>query len=178
MTDDTLVVVRGGCCRNSSCCREVQTLRGLLNSNKERAAEKLLKKYISGRRSAHQIVLGLQALRAQNDSNLLCALAADALRALDPPPTVLWDWLCRHADLLGVNILRRMLRIAQRDPRCARHLAIHKGLLATTGDGIVALAHDGHRVPWGPGLAEPAIAALLERYPGSRMDQSRIERNT
>lgn len=106
-------------------CREVQALRTLCSACHEDAVFKLCRKYASGRRSADQVVLGLEALKSQNDTDNLRELALGGLTSVVPVPTLLWTWLCANTDLLGAPIQRRMLRVAAACPRCAKHLGLH-----------------------------------------------------
>ncbi len=115
---------------------EVKTLRRLDASirQRHRAILRLCTRYAAGRRSAVQIVHALRALRDQMDLTGLRDLAYLALDAVVPVPTVLWTWVCSHVDLLNAATLRNMLRVADADARCARHVdarvaaVLHQGL--------------------------------------------------
>ncbi len=147
-------------------CAEVQVLRAFgPRAAREHAALKLCRKYAKGRRSAEQVVMGLEALKARNDDEGVCDLLAAALFVVTPVPTLVWEWACRHADLLQVHTLRHMLKVAGASARCEKHLLAHKDRLVASPDGLVALAHECHRLAWGPDLARPAIANLLSRLP-------------
>ena len=143
-------------------CAEVRVLRQFSDAHaKARAVNRLCRRYRRGWRSARQVVLGLDALKAQNEHQLASELVAGALAAVVPVPTVLWTWACRHADTLGVHCLRHVLRLAGTDARYDKHLARHTHRFAKSPDGLVALVHEFHRLPWVPGVAQPAVAALL-----------------
>ena len=153
-------------------CAEVQVLRAFgPRVAREHAVLKLCRKYGKGRRSAEQVVMGLDALEAQNDAEGVCDLAAGALFAVTPVPTLVWEWLCRHADVLQVHTVRHMLKVAGSDARCEKHMVVHKHKLVASPDGLVALAHECHRLSWATALARPAIADLLGRMPGP-LDQT------
>lgn len=125
-------------------------------------ARKLVRKYVAGVRSASDVVMGLQALAAQNRVTDLQRLLTRALEVVPVVPTVLWLWACRHAHLLGVATLRHMLQTCHTDARCERHLRRHTHRLTQTPDGLVALLHENHRFPaWAPALTGPAVAAFL-----------------
>ena len=81
--------------------------------------------------------------------------------------SLVWEWACRNAAVLQVHTIRHMLKVAGASPRCEKHLLAHKHHLVATPDGLVALAHECHRLAWAPALARPAIADLLTRLPGS-----------
>lgn len=148
-------------------CPEVRRLRTFECTGEAGMATvgKLTKKYKQGRRSAREVVQGLDALVARNETELVRLLATTGLLAVTPVPTVLWVWVCDHARLMGANTLRHVIEVAAVDARCARHLLPRAAALTATPEGLVALAHAAHKLPWGPELARPAIAAYLELWP-------------
>lgn len=149
-------------------CREVQVLRTLGGDGVAagRAADRLVRKYVTGRRSACDVVHGLRALLSRNARAAAGELAHSALVAVHPVPTLLWAWTCEHAVLLDVDTVRYMLRLAAVNPRYAKHVRRHRAAVATSPEGLVALLHESHRLPdWAgdavrDGLAHFGVPAL------------------
>lgn len=147
-------------------CREVRVLRDTRPPwhAKAKASMRLLDKYKKGRLEAGQFVMGLKALLAQNYGTAASDLVGHGLLAVEPVPLVLWIWACEHVALLNSPVLRLMLRVAGRREVHDKYLRRRASEVASTPEGLVALAHDAHRVPWGSKLAEDAIRKFVERH--------------
>lgn len=140
------------------CCREVMVLRTFVQSaTRHRATQRLLTKYAVGRRAAADVADGLAALLAQLQYEEASALLDEALLAVRPVPSVLWDLACRHLESLGQEPLRRMLALTAEDARLDRRLARHRGRLIDSVDGILALLHEAHRLEWAAPLLDAAM---------------------
>jgi len=153
-------------------CLEVQVLRSFANMKAHaKALDRLSRRYRDGRRCAADVVDGLRALDAQH-RHLECSwLLLDAFRSVCPVPTLLWLWACSRIDVLGVQALRHMLRLAAASPRHMRHLWPRRHAFSATPDGIVALMHESYRFPdWAPEMAEGALRGFLARGGTSRSE--------
>lgn len=143
-------------------CSEVRLLRTFLpRGTRRNVLEKLTLKYARGRRSASDVCLALQALKAQARLEDCDDLVAQAIAAVEPVPTVLWSWACANLDCLGCTTIRSMLAMcAGADAvarRYAKHLVPRKEHLLKTAEGFVALVHERHRFPeWAPELLRSA----------------------
>ena len=140
------------------CCREVRVLRTFVPAAaRHRATQRLLVKYTDGRRTAADVADGLAALLAQMHHEEASDLVHDALLAVRPVPSLLWDCACRQLDRLGREPLRRMLALAATDARLARRFVPHRARLIDSVDGILALLDEKHQCEWAPALLHRAM---------------------
>lgn len=150
-----------------ACCREVAVLRSLVdNVARSRACDRLLRRYVTGRRTASDVVDGLRALYAQNRRTECSALLTGAFSAVQPVPTVLWLWACGHPDALHLDTVRYMLRLGTVCPRLDKHLRAHRQSLAEQPEGLVALLAEHRRMaPWAVDAARRGMAMYGAPWP-------------
>lgn len=157
-----------------TCCREVAVLRSLVdNVARSRACDRLLRRYVTGRRAAADVVDGLQALYSQNRRSECSSLLTGAFSAVQPVPTVLWLWACSHPDALHVDVVRYMLRLGTTSPRLDKHLRTHRHKLAQEPEGLVALLAEHRRMaPWGVDAAARGMAMYGAPWPNVTPEQA------
>ncbi len=92
-----------------------------------------------------------------------CAsLWTHAARAVHPVPLTLTDWACRHIDVMSVEALRLLLRLAADDPAISARLQYYQQSLTSTPEGLVALMYDGAGLQWwSKDMVKPAIQRYL-----------------
>lgn len=144
-------------------CPEVEVLRTFCSAtSRAKALARLTRKYRTGRRTASDVCLALDALLAQNLDAAAGLLALECMKQVAPVPTTLWDWACRHADRLGVRELRFMVSLAHA-PRYRKHLDTAK--LTATPEGLAALLHEAPRTPWAHAVVRGYFDACGEAKP-------------
>ena len=117
-------------------------------ATRHRATRRLMTKYADGRRGAADVVEGLAALLAQLHYDEASRALNDALHSVRPVPSLLWDFACAQLEWLSHDTLRQMLRLAAADRRLARRFEAHRGRLAGSVNGILALLQEGGQLEW------------------------------
>lgn len=145
-----------------ACCREVAVLRSFSDFlSRTAACDRLVRRYVVGRRSARDVVDGLKALYAQQRHAECVTLLRMAFDALQPVPTLLWLWACEHLGVLDLDTIRTMLRMCAVCTRYDKHLRCKSRELYARPEGLVALLHECHRLP---GWATDAVRNGLKHY--------------
>lgn len=143
---------------------EVRILRGFSSPRRRvMALDRLLRRYVRGRRCASDVLMALDALGAQNRWDECGVTLTWALCAVQPVPRVLFRWGCANVERLGPEAMRCLLRCAAYDGVCRRELA---GRLAVTKTPavVVALLEEKelpHVGAWARELVLPTVAAML-----------------
>lgn len=143
-------------------CSEVRTLRLLVPGHvRDRAIEHLVRKYAAGRRCVSDVVSGLDACLGQNRCVEAASLWVHAARAVHPVPLVLADWCCAHLDIMSVEALRLLLRLAADDVAVSTRVGRYVDALTATPEGLVALMYDGSALRW---WSADKVKPAVQRY--------------
>lgn len=126
-------------------------------ATRHRATQRLLVKYVDGRRAAADVVDGLAALMAQLRHDEASTLVHESMLAVRPVPSVLWDFACRQLPVLKAEAVRQMLDLVHDGGRLERRFVAHRALLADSVEGLLALLRDRDRFEWAPRLLNVAM---------------------
>jgi hypothetical protein len=145
-------------------CKDVRRLRDLSAQPARRDLARLVTRYGTGARSAAQVVMGLAALEARGLRGEMRWLAAAALGALAPVPTVLWTWACGRFWRLSPPVRKQVLLLAGRDPRYARHYEAARRAAAGAG-GMPRLSPRAKVLPGSGTSTTPPIPDAVSSPP-------------
>lgn len=120
---------------------------------------RLIYKYTYGRRTAAHVVDALAASIAQLNRVECSWLLSEALMAVRPVPSLLWDYACNHLEFLGSSAVREMLELVARDARLAKRFRPHRRKMTASPDALVALVHEQHRFDWAADLIHDFVGS-------------------